>query len=160
MTKERLQELIKQRATVYNTSWKETVRLGENCKISGDYLFVYEDAEHSPTYDIEYLVEGDEIELEIFKDKYWTAREEQFEPPYWDDIDKESNIQVYYTFSVPQLHCPAKICKISSCVFVEWGINGQYAHTKDFGVLTEKNYEKAVDFARKLFLGEIENVKD
>lgn len=86
--------------------------------------------------------------------KNWGKRIERFEPPHWSEIDETKFWK--YVFAVPKSCCRGQIIMNRVYVFVDWGYKGCCDGQKLFGEPTQENYEKAVDFARKLFLGEVE----
>lgn len=167
ITRERLEELISQRATIYSTDWDEVVELSpetctvENIKISEygeeivEKLFVKEDEQHIPSYRLSALEE--DIETEKFKKEFQNiTREEILNLPTYEEMIKEPRCLDCWTKEFVVMDNDKLIgiafigvdfdCEIVS---VEMG-SYQYFVER----LTKDNYIKACTIARKLFLGE------
>lgn len=163
MTKQRLEELIKQGATIWSSGFDEEIELNpKNCKIEKQkwqtepkpklYLVVKEDEEHYPTYCLDNLRE--DVDRAKWERKMNTERTERFEPPMWEDLvtpyqftiicrcKKDSRDMGTYTLYVYQ-----------SGIYIEEDIEAhaqQYLFGEDF---TKENYEKACEIVRDLFKG-------
>ena len=167
ISRERLEELISQRATIYSTDWDETVELSpetctvENIKISeygeeiGEKLFVKEDELHIPSYRLSALEE--DIETEKFKKEFQNiTREEILNLPTYEEMIKEPRCLDCWTkeFVVMSNDIPIGKAFIGvdfdcEIVSVEMGSDKYFVEQ-----LTKDNYIKACTIARKLFLGE------
>ena len=163
ITKERLEELIEQGATIYSTHWKEEVDLSQKCEIVKKsfcdgkkrlVLIVHEDEEHSPYYMLENLTE--DVEGAKWKEEFGCIeRTERLELPTWEEVSKD--------------FIPLKVASGQYPV-VEFGDNSieiivnenkdiQVVLWADFvgnfvAPLTKENYIKACRKAKELFLGE------
>lgn len=157
ISRERLEELIRQRATIYSTSWDEAVELSpetctvENIKISeygeeiGEKLFVKEDERHIPSYRLSALEE--DIETEKFKKEFQNIiREEILNLPTFEELKKFER----FDFKAKDGH-RYTIHFISG--FNTLAITG-IIENKYYGEATKENYLEACKIAKKLFLGE------
>lgn len=121
--------------------------LNKNCKVlrdgGNDWLFVHE----CPFYLLTELYKTKEETEWILKTH--TKREERFEPPHWNEIDKSTFWE--YSFVSAQPYYYGKIT-VGVDIDVEYGAYCSKYKYESFGSATKENYEKAVDFARKLFL--------
>lgn len=91
ISKERLEELIEQKAKIYSTHWQEEVDLSLPCKIvESEYdnktitrLVVFEDEEHAPSYMIDNLTE--DIEGAKWEEEFGCIeRTEKLQLPTWE----------------------------------------------------------------------------
>lgn len=159
ITRERLEELISQRATIYSTDWDEVVELSpetctvENIKISeygeeiGEKLFVKEDEQHIPSYRLSALEE--DIETEKFKKKFQNiTREEILNLPTWEELNIIDEIKIYGEYGKRYI---VQVDEYDISIYASDGYDfilyKRFERTKD-------NYIKACTIARKLFLGE------
>lgn len=164
ISKERLQELIDQKATIWADNFGEiqlcdksevcdTIAFIGNHQIQEGYClsgFVYNNKFISDN------IEPDELEEDVEKGKWeyemHISRIERFKPPVWEDFvniispkgsmcydfvskDKES-CEIYVDFSYQKI-----------TILGEFGGYGEWQ-------LSKENYIKACTIARKLFLGE------
>ena len=163
MTKERLEELIKQGATIWSSGFNEELKLNpKNCKIEKQkwltepepklYLVVKEDEEHYPTYCLDNLRE--DVDRVKWEHDMYTERTERFEPPMWEDIEDRYEFDFMndcgdYKFNVIK-SCMIEIIihrKADEPTCFEWLFDvGEYDCTKE-------NYEKACGIVRDLFKG-------
>lgn len=160
MTKERLEECIKQRATVWIDNFGE-YKLDEKhceiCKINdlrgnflGRYCFWYE-------YDYNGEKCQNECELEDIEENvergkwHWemdACRTERFEPPMWEEIEnhftfKWFNDGIEYIFMVDKKNDIVAIETVFDPCINEFDEHA-----------TKENYEKACEIVRDLFKGE------
>lgn len=110
ITKERLEELIKQGATIYSTCWKEEIDLSQKCEVINKtfydgktrlVLIVYEDEEHSPQYLVSNLtedIEGAEWnkELKQLQDQLSQAQKTIEILKMSNDALREDNLDLSY----------------------------------------------------------------
>ena len=95
ITKERLEELIEQGATIYSTHWGEEIDLSQKCEVIKKkfydgkvrlVLIVHEDDEHSPHYLLQNLTE--DIEGAKWQEEFGNiTRTERLELPTWQQIE-------------------------------------------------------------------------
>ena len=95
ITKERLEELIKQGATIYSTYWKEEVDLSQKCEVVKKsfydgkkrlVLIVHEDEEHNPHYMLENLTE--DVEGAKWEEEFGCIEKPQYlKFPNWKQIE-------------------------------------------------------------------------
>ena len=74
-----------------------------------------------------------------------TSRTEKFEPPTWEEFERQH--KPYHFISK---------CGLRETIYIfDKNINNKLlsAGSKFFGKPSKENYEKAVEYARKLFLG-------
>lgn len=161
ISKERLEELIKQGATIWyvgkdysvNANRMVDIRLGKFNKIENDYLLVKAgDGFHTPRYNFVAYLDGlfetrKQAEWHL---KYHATRTEELNLPMWEEIEKIKEKDVYiiakpkemrfyidYKFLIPQI----KLCTLED-VF-NWNLD-------------EEGYLSACDLCLKLFKGEEE----
>ena len=159
MTKERLEELIKQGATVWVDDFGE-YKLDEKhceiCKINdlrgnflGRYCFWYEYDYNGEKCHSE--CELGDIEENVERGKWhWemdTCRIERFEPPMWEDID-------YYCFSFVQPNNDFVKFEVKKHEYIEIS-ESEYEELffRSGKEATKENYEKACEIVRDLFKG-------
>jgi len=154
MTKERLEELRKQCATV----WIDCPINGEFCEVELDDSYKIKDFglyhEHGMGYSLQWVFETKERAM--WHHKTHTERTERFEPPMWEDI-KDGYL---FTFIKPK--------DIHTIAFaVNWGVLWEneivILYDDDYCVdenrtifnepATKENYEKACEIVRDLFTG-------
>ena len=168
ITRERLEELIKQGATIYSTHWKEEVDLSKKCEVVKKsfydwkkrlVLIVHEDEEHSPHYMLENLTE--DVEGATWEEEFGCIeRTERLELPTWEEFDKKG----YFEFvsadgtklvleKTLMIDCDKEPI---SCYVLEILVN-DYDHRLLFEAeYTKENYTKACREVKELFLGETE----
>lgn len=151
ISKERLQELIEQEKTV----WCASELCGSNkLKLHNKDVRDSDCFHISKTYRVplqllfeteqEYLKHKEEAE---FIKKYHTTRVERFEPPTYEEFIDED---FYFYWFIAKSTQRARICKKDNSIFVELGVDEnlyEFQFNKD-------GYIKAVEYARKLFIGE------
>lgn len=161
MTKERLEELIKQGATIWIDDFGE-YKLDEKhceiCKINdlrgnflGRYCFWYEYDYNGEKCHSE--CELEDIEENVERGKWhWemdACRTERFEPPTWEDIKNRycfgfcKNFGKYGEHYILDVN---KNCDINWAITVERDSDIIYS-----GKATKENYEKACEIVRRLF---------
>lgn len=159
ISKERLQELIDKKATIWDDRWGE-IQLCDKSKV-----FIIFDASHK---EIGYRLSGfigkdkyqggyippEELEENVEKGKWqcemYAIRPERFEPPMWEEFKKNGQsdsfmhkghiLKIKETFLEPKM--------IGICDETD---DGYYIEVFDY---TKEDYTKACEIARKLFLGE------
>lgn len=155
ISKERLQELIKQEATIWADRYgeiqlceKSEVRRvisceGESYCLSG---FIY-DGEFSP-----FAVTPEEMEENVEKGNWkyemHASRIERFEPPLWEEINENTDWRFYF-FTRDGRDYWFTVNGIIECI----DLNSEYSESYYFD-FTKEDYIKACTIARKLFLGE------
>lgn len=152
ISKERLQELIDQKATIWTDGYGE-IQLcdkSEICKVisfKGEsyclYGFIYDQRfinDNIKPEELEEDVEKGEWEYEMH-----ASRPEQFDPPVWKDF-LENEEYIFWTKKHKQTHVMTLGAKY---LVVETDFERFYT-----GDLSKENYIKACTIARKLFLGE------
>ena len=152
ISKERLQELIDQKATIWADDYGE-IQLcdkSEVCRViscEGEshclYGFIYD----QEFMDIDVLPETLEEDVEKGEWCYemHASRLERFEPPVWEEF-LEIEEYIFWTKKHKQTHIMTLGAKY---LVVETDFERFYT-----GDLTKENYIKACTIARKLFLGE------
>lgn len=160
MTKERLEECIKQRATVWIDNFGE-YKLDEKhceiCKINdlrgnflGRYCFWYEYDYNGEKCHNE--CEFEDIEENVERGKWhWemnACRTERFEPPMWEEIEKKYSFYFYIKDTSYNFHVNKDLRRIE---FSRDFIGTIFLfRSKEF---TKENYEKACEIVRDLFKG-------
>lgn len=160
ITREELEKMIENGKTVWTTYYHrriEHIDLDKlkinNYELNDDDLSIYgyrcccEVCDRIPLDNI--FATKEEAEWVVNKH---VTREERFEPPHWSDISKLEFSS--YNFTIRGQYHRGQILVISDRILVEYGCD--CLKLEPFGEPTQENYEKAVDFARKLFLGKIE----
>lgn len=158
ISKERLEELIEQGATIWSCGWLEEIELNKdtciikdvykNGELNGTRLFVSEDENHCPAYNIENLEE--DVETAKFKLKYQniTRTETLSLPTYWEAMPQSEDAKTVAEFDNYRL-------LVCDCGFGWIGIdvdgNTEIYHWEG---VTKENYLQACEICRKLFLGE------
>lgn len=149
ITEERLKELIQQRATIWCSSWEEEVKLSpENCVIDDLYnyalnskekrLLVLEDDKKTAfcSYRLQFLEE--DVEKGAWDYEMHATKVEEFKPPY------KLNVGECYEF------ISKKGCRMRIYNWKDEQYWVQYVGThRSFNT-----YKEAVEYARKMFLGE------
>ncbi|MBR4419056.1 MAG: hypothetical protein IKT33_03565 [Clostridia bacterium] len=153
ITAERLEELIKQSATIWNDYIGE-YKLNKNqckiCKVTDmefnfiGYCLWCEYEHHGEIHTTEIKLEDLEENVERGKWHYKTTAErtERFEPPMWEDIE------VIYTFKfINDNECMSLIAnKKYNFVAISNGLTVLFEEK-----YTKENYEKACEIVRDLF---------
>lgn len=162
ISKERLQELIDQKATIWSYRWGE-IQLCDKSEV-----FIIFDVSHK---EIGYRLSGfigkdkyqggyippEELEEDVEKGKWqcemYAIRPERFEPPVWEDfLEKKDYV------SLSKSH--KEVIIRSGAIMFANGATREYVVVENnferfyTGDLTKDNYIKACTIARKLFLGE------
>ena len=153
ISKERLKELIEQKAKIYSTHWQEEVDLSLPCKIvESEYdnktithLVVFEDEEHSPSYMIDNLTE--DIESAKWAEEFGCIeRTERLELPTWEEFNEKKFV---WFFDKDHKSCCLHYLGCSNQIFIN--VDGDVI---SIGDLTKENYTLACRKAKQLFLGE------
>ena len=166
MTKERLEELIKQGVTVWIDDFGE-YKLDEKhceiCKINdlrgnflGRYCFWYEYDYNGEKCHSECELEDIEENVERVK-WHWemdACRTERFEPPMWEEIKDEYKLDFVKQPDKPIYFYVGKEINV---IFIRDVYEDELIEVFD---ATKENYEKACEIVRDLFKGgENENIK-
>lgn len=158
ITKERLKELIEQEATVYDpdTLWQSVgeVKLNKSMKINNGRLdgdlgdLGLKGAVCSCYIPLEYLFEKKE-DAEFIA-KYHTQRVVKFNPPTWA-IFSEEETDIVFDMKDGRMMLSHWIIGDNHIVLIKTSKDDDFVFSEP---LTKENYIKAVEYARKLFLGE------
>lgn len=158
MTKERLEELIKQGATVWIDDFGE-YKLDEKhceiCKINdlrgnflGRYCFWYEYDYNGEKCHSE--CEFEDIEENVERGKWhWemdACRTERFEPPMWEEIENYYDFRFVVNNKCLRLY----IRKDVDCIVLFTEDDDRIFEAS----ATKENYEKACEIVKKMFKGE------
>ena len=150
MTKERLEELIKQEALVYTPTSK--IRLHKNDRVCSDNeilgmkqqgFYLVNNYRCFPLNKI-YETE-DQVE---WRNKTYTERTERFEPPMWEDIKVEDGYEFKF-FDANNEYYAFRVIKNTYTVICVDDFKNIFEE-----VSTKENYEKACKIVRDLFKGE------
>lgn len=159
ITKERLQELIKQEATIYTNRFKKP----EKYKLYKDYFISKEElvACNKSQTAIDCVIKLSKL-FETEKDakwslKYHATRTEELNLPMWEDVNKifmgrEGDFRIIDKYNIELIYWKFKECLIE----VRYKKDGETIEQKIFEPATEENYIKACDLCLKLFKGEEE----
>lgn len=151
MTKERLEELIKQEALVYTPT--SPIRLHKDDRVCSDkeilgmkqqgfYLVNnYRCFPLNKIYETKEQVE--------WRNKTYTERIERFEPPMWEDIDRKYQ----FKFMWKDLIIRFSVLKYVNIIRIE-DDDDECKETYFDKPATKENYEKACEIVRDLFKGE------
>lgn len=161
ISKERLKELIEQKAKIYSTHWQEEVDLSLPCEIvESEYdnktithLVVFEDEEHTPSYMIDNLTE--DIESAKWAEEFKRIpRTDYLDLPTWEEFDKSEKL-------VRFIGKNGGMCKLEGYFnldlqsgFIDVVENG--SSQLSLSEYTKENYTLACRKAKQLFLGEEE----
>ena len=160
MTKERLEELIKQQATIWsNTIWYHgkiyliNSSIDEYRIIEDNFDNVYLSHHTKGTddcYDGQWALEElrEDVDCAEWEYKMHAERTERFEPPMWEDIEYKYS----FDFLVNQRLYGFRVNKDNDqiCIFKYNSIVGDIFNK----FATKENYEKACEMVRDLFKGE------
>ena len=155
ISKERLKELIEQKAKIYSTHWQEEVDLSLPCEIvESEYdnktithLVVFEDEEHSPSYMIDNLTE--DIESAKWQEEFKRIpRTDYLDLPTWEEFDEKKFV---WFVDRNQNQCCLYYLNVANKIFIN--VSGEVIEIGDF---TKENYTLACRKAKQLFLGEEE----
>lgn len=142
IAKQRLEELIKQNAIIYHVRYCiSEIQLSDNYRTNYDGDLLVEKST-GDIWNVNYLFETKE-DAEFVANN-WKARVEQFKPPLWDEFKRVP----HYDFSFWVENCKLWTSEI------EIKSNHIFIGDMDFGKATRQHYLKAVEYAKKLFLGE------
>lgn len=153
INKEELEKLIEQEATIYTT--KPSYR---DCGIRLDGKHFIATDEH-----LQFTYKAYEISLDaLYKTKeeaQWRAdndceRIEKFEPPTWEEFKKQSNLFRFIGKNREKCKVEGYQSDDKQSGFIDVVVNGTGHFSVDYDY-TKENYTKAVDYAKKLFKGEI-----
>lgn len=159
MTKERLEELIKQRATIWDNADHFEIKLNpEQYSITeafGETVLWYQPKDEPSGYDWSWELDvlREDVDHAKWEHDMFESRTERFEPPMWEDIkdnyefafvnseDNEFNLWKFNVFIGKEQDTGIiTITDIKGSIFTEHA--------------TKKNYEKACEIVRDLFKGE------
>ena len=154
MTKERLEELIKQKATIY-TVYFNLIKVFEEelneCSWSvdkqGNLVEHYLDSSHVyKSYSLFETKEQAEWAL-----KTVAERTERFEPPMWEEIENK----YFFRFMLGEQFCDFCVCKSYHASWTnDIFVGSENGHTYFSTEATKENYIKACEMVRDLFKGE------
>ena len=147
MTKERVEELIKQKATIYD---RETTKimLDKYSHVYQDYLILGHSIGGQYEFYLRDLFETEEQALWVYK----TAAEyvERFEPPMWDDIKDKYDFVFYNKEKLIFLDVFKTIKpNTGKGIQITSDDNDEIILESD---ATKENYEKACEIIRDLFI--------
>ena len=154
ISKERLEELIEQKAKIYSTHWQEEVDLSLPCKIvESKYdnktitqLIVFEDEEHAPSYMIDNLTE--DIESAKWAEEFKRIpRTDYLDLPTWEEFYDQKFV---WFFDKDHKSCCLYYLSSNRIII---NIGGEIIEIGDF---TKENYALACRKCKELFLGEEE----
>lgn len=158
ITKERLEELIKQGATIYynNTVSVQDKKLDKTYQVDNGYLWrkIKNGAIKSCGYPLENLFETEEDarwELEMT-----ATRTETLKLPKWEDAQIEK-FSFTYLIDVEGLHLYINIYKFTNKfnISCHHGCHfGDYSYEKTFDLRDKEQYETACKLCLRLFRGE------
>lgn len=160
ISKERLEELIKQGATIYskNVLPYSLIKPYTYAIMDGTLYQVIGTKQISscPIMKLENLYETEEQAK--WSLKYHATRIEELNLPTWEDVNKifmgrEGDFRVIDKYNIELIYWKFKECLIE----VRYKKDGETIEQKIFEPATEENYIKACDLCIKLFKGE-ENV--
>lgn len=149
MTKERLEELIKQRATIWYDGHFEIKLNPEQYSITeafGETVLWYQPKDQPSGYDWSWELDvlREDVDRAKWEHKMHTQRTERFEPPMWEDVKNEYS----FKFVVDQILYKFIVTKNNNAI-------GIYNATTEPDLFTapatKKNYEKACEIVRDLF---------
>lgn len=151
ITKERLEELIEQKAKIYGISKNNNVFcVGLKLKNQAMCLLNPNNYKKTDWYkkQIEVYSKFYETKEEVeFVQKFHTSKTVYFKPPTWEEFLKTE----HYDFHAQKKTMPTIINIYSKYIYVE-----DFKKVHLILDLSKENYYKAVEYAKKLFLGEEE----
>ncbi len=151
MTKERLEELIKQGATVLvKTLSNRIIKVntkGADVDVIDNRLY-FNDEKWFPIKDVYF----DEAELQKaeWHNKTYAERTERFEPPMWEDIKDKFD----FRFVVNNECYKLVVYKTGNLIGIWNTTKKEDIYTALCEHCTKENYEKACEIVRDLFKGE------
>ena len=154
MTKERLEELIEQKATIWDNADHFEIKLNpEQYSITeafGETVLWYQPKDKPSGYDWswELGVLREDVDRAKWEHDKFESRTERFEPPMWNDIEnhftfKWFNDGIEYIFMVDKKNDIVAIETVFDPCINEFDEHA-----------TKENYEKACEIVRNLFKGE------
>ena len=144
ITAERLEELIKQGATIYSINDYAVAEIDladEIAEVCGDTLY-YQDGIWCYIKDL-----FETIEQAGWASKTLAERTERFEPPMWDEIEDD----YLYKFYINQKEFKFYINKFTDCVYIYNLDDTQVVYDVFDEPVTKENYIKACEIVRDLF---------
>lgn len=162
ISKERLEELIEQGATIWSEDWNEEVELSKkNCEIHDVYdernrpfmtrLFVREDDLHCPSYNIRCLTE--DVDAGLWQLEFGDIKkEERLALPTWQKFNTHNFISdgEFIGFWNGIRRYKLHILNGTRIIIFDYGRNISIFNE----ALTKDGYLSACRLAKKLFLGE------
>ena len=153
ITRDRLEELIQQKAKIYSTHWKEEVDLSLPCEIEYDgvgreFLLVQEDKDHRPSYWLQNLTE--DVETAKWEEEFGCIeRVECLTLPTWEEFESKKSKGI--GFWAKDTNCFFELYEKDKKIIVfDHDCNYEYFNQK----ATKENYIKACRIAKRFFLGE------
>ena len=146
MTKERLEELIKQKATIWYDGHFEIKLNPEQYSITeafGETVLWYQPKDEPSGYDWSWELDVLREDVDRAKWEYdmFESRTERFEPPMWEDLPEEYE----FAFICNQEIFNLTVTRYSVSIIV--GHEAVYFSADP----TKENYEKACEIVRDLF---------
>lgn len=155
MTKERLEELIKQKATIWDNADHFEIKLNPEqysiTELFGETVLWYQPKDEPSGYDWswELGVLREDVNRAKWEHDMYAERTERFEPPMWEEFEKGYDFYFYikdtpYAFHVNKdLQCIEFSRDFMHNIFMKKGDEAN-----------KENYEKACGIVRNLFKGE------
>jgi hypothetical protein len=135
ITAERLEELIKQGATIYYVSGEGMLKMINKAQLRSDHKYMFNDL--SRLYET--------MEHYDWVRKMTAERTERFEPPMWEDIP---NFYGFYRFVFSYNNQYTTFSVNKECNYIEIAINLICTYNEP---ATKENYIKACEIVRDLF---------
>ena len=163
ISKERLQELIDKKATIWADDYGEiqlcdksevcdTIAFNVNHQIQEGYClsgFVYNNEFISDNIEPDGLEE--DVEKSEWQYEMHASRPERFDPPMWEEINEDTDWRFRF---FTRDGCDYRFIVSGFLEYIE--LDSEYSESYNFD-FTKEDYIKACTIARKLFLGESVN---
>ena len=142
MTKERLEELHKQGATIIRVTGQGLSRTVSKFYLDPSCEYYFDDYDLSIVYETE--------EHYKWQQKTYTERTERFEPPMWEEIENK----YFFRFMLGEQFCDFCVCKSYHASWTnDIFVGSENGHTYFATEATKENYIKACEIVRDLFGG-------
>ena len=175
ITEEELSQLLREKATIYHAEWGKEIK---ELKLNEDFGFGYVDIDWDVTRCFKQQLytyfdeDGDECEHNeyyLFEDLHRTREDAEwvaymharqmivFAPPTWEEFNNNKyNKKFVFIDKKLQPHRlwvdieEDETCNLynKECIYIDTDIKA---------LASKENYRKVVEYARKMFLGEVEN---
>ena len=155
ISKERLEELISQEATIYSARIKvREISLNDLIQIYTEHgedviVFGYEPNDWEELKDLYETRKEAEWHL-----KYYATRTEELNLPYWTDIEEHKDDDIYKIASFRRKNAMSYNLLFKRGDLMLWSV--QELMNVWIDLATEENYTKLCDLCLKLFKGELE----